>query len=57
VPVSVKTVKSGLPVTVHYTKVGSLLMADQVIVRKAVIVPTAVIEGKKTVITTTTTSK
>ena len=59
-PVSVETVKSGLPVTVYYTKVGDTLVATKVIVRKAVIVtPAAVVtpsavEVKKT--TTTTTS-
>jgi hypothetical protein len=33
-PVSLKTVKSGLPVTVHYTKVGNDLVANRVIVRR-----------------------
>jgi len=33
-PVSIKTVKSGLPVTVHYTKVDGDLIAKKVIVRK-----------------------
>jgi len=33
-PVSIKTVKSGLPVTVHYTKVDGGLVANKVIVRK-----------------------
>ena len=33
-PVSIKTVKSGLPVTVHYTKVDGDLVAKKVIVRK-----------------------
>jgi hypothetical protein len=51
--VSIKTVKSGLPVTVYYTKVGDKLVATKVIVRKAVVAPTNVIEKKKTTTTTT----
>jgi hypothetical protein len=39
VPVSIKTVKSGLPVTVHYSKVGDSMIATKVIVRKAVAAP------------------
>jgi hypothetical protein len=35
-PVSVTTVKSGLPVTVYYTKVGDAMVASKVIVRKAI---------------------
>ncbi len=35
-PVSIETVKSGLPVTVHYTKVGDKFVASKVIVRKTV---------------------
>lgn len=55
-PVSIETVKSGLPVTVHYVKVGDRMVASKVIVRKAVTVPAApTIEQKKT--TTTTTSE
>jgi len=52
--VSIKTVKSGLPVTVYYTKVGDKLVATKVIVRKAVVTPPKVIEEKKTTTTTTT---
>jgi len=55
-PVSMETVKSGLPVTVYYVKDGSNMVASKVIVRKAaVIVPAAapVIEEKKTTTTTT----
>jgi|GEM_PF-372387 len=33
-PVSIETVKSGLPVTIHYSKVGNALVANKVIVRK-----------------------
>lgn len=47
-PVSIETVKSGLPVTVYYTKVGNTLVANKVIVRKA-----PLIEEKKTTTTTT----
>lgn len=51
-PVTVKTVKSGLPVTVYYTKVGDRMVASKVIVRKAV---TAPVEETTTKTTTTTT--
>ena len=33
-PVSVETVKSGLPVTVYYTREGDRMVADKVVVRK-----------------------
>jgi hypothetical protein len=33
-PVSMETVKSGLPVTVHYTRSGEALVANKVVVRK-----------------------
>lgn len=53
-PVSLETVKSGLPVTVHYVKVGDKMMASKVIVRRTVSVPaTPLIEEKKTTTTTT----
>jgi hypothetical protein len=51
-PVSIQTVKSGLPVTVYYTKVGNVLVASKVIVRKA-----PLIEEKKTTTTTTIINK
>lgn len=35
-PVSIETVKSGLPVTVYYTKDGDKMVASKVIVRKVV---------------------
>ena len=55
-PVSIQTVKSGLPVTVHYVKVGDKMVVSKVIVKKAVVVPAApAIEEKKTTTTTTTT--
>ena len=45
-PVSVETVKSGLPVTVYYTREGDRMNATKVIVRKAA--PAGVIIQKKT---------
>lgn len=55
-PVAIETVKSGLPVTVYYTKVGDQMVATKVVVGKAVVVPVApVIEEKKTTTTTETT--
>ena len=51
-PVAVTTVKSGLPVTVHYTKVGDTLMVSKVIVRKAAVVSPPVVETKRTTTTT-----
>lgn len=56
-PVSIETVKSGLPVTVYYTKVGDRMVATKVIVRKVVVKPAPPIEEKKTTTTTTTTEK
>ncbi len=57
-PVTMATVKSGLPVTVYYTKVGDRMVASKVIVKKTVTTPaTPVIEEKKSTTTTTTTSK
>ena len=55
-PVSMEMVKSGLPVTVYYTKDGDRMVATKVIVRKAVVVvPSApMIEENKTTTTTTT---
>lgn len=45
-PVSVETVKSGLPVTVYYTREGDRMNATKVVVRKAA--PPGVIIQKKT---------
>ncbi len=56
-PVSIETVKSGLPVTVYYMKVGDRMVASKVIVRKAVVKAVPTIEEKKTTTTTTTTEK
>ena len=55
-PVSMETVKSGLPVTVYYEKDGDGMVARKVIVRRAVTTdeaPGTVIEHKKTTTTTT----
>ncbi len=56
-PVSIKTVKSGLPVTVYYTKVGDSMVATKVVVRKIVSTPDVapvppIVETKKTTTTT-----
>lgn len=55
-PVSLTTIKSGLPVTVYYTKTGDTMTASKVIVRKAVVVPSGVVEEKKSTTTTTETN-
>lgn len=51
--VSIETVKSGLPVTVYYTKDGDSMVATKVVVRTALAEPEVV---KKKVTTTTTTT-
>ena len=56
-PVSMETVKSGLPVTVQYMKVGDRMVASKVIVRKAVVKTVPAVEEKKTTTTTTTTKE
>jgi hypothetical protein len=58
-PVTMETVKSGLPVTVYYTRVGDRLVANRVVVRKTVTTtPTApAVVEKKTTTTTTTEDK
>jgi len=55
-PVSIETVKSGLPVTVYYTQEGGQMVASRVVVRRATTttVPTAPVIEKKTTTTTTT---
>ena len=54
-PVSMETVKSGLPVTVYYVKDGDNLVASKVIVRRAVVVaPATNVQESKTTTTTTT---
>ncbi|MGB8352853.1 MAG: DUF5666 domain-containing protein [Chthoniobacteraceae bacterium] len=57
-PVSMETVKSGLPVTVYYDRDGDNMVARKVVVRRATTVEPApeagtVIEHKKTTTTTT----
>lgn len=52
-PVSLQAVKSGLPVTVYYTRSGKTLIANKVIVRRVLNAPDAVIEKKTTTTTTT----
>jgi len=56
-PVSMETVKSGLPVTVYYVKDGDSLVASKVIVRKQVIAPAAPVQESQSTTTTTTSDK
>jgi len=58
-PVSVETVKSGLPVTVYYTRDGDRMIADKVMVRKTTTTTTGnpMLETKQTRTTTTTETK
>jgi hypothetical protein len=56
-PVSIETVKSGLPATVYYQRDGDRLVATRVVVRRAVVAPApapATVIEKKTTTTTTT---
>jgi len=53
-PVSMETVKSGLPVTVYYVKDGDNLVASKVIVRTIATQPANSVEDSKTTTTTTT---
>jgi hypothetical protein len=56
-PVAVETVRSGVPVTVYYTRDGTGMVASKVVVHKVVTtVPTGTVIEKKTTTTTTTTS-
>ncbi len=59
-PVSMETVKSGLPVTVYYVKQGDVMVASKVVVKKTTTMTTApvtpVVEEKSSSTTTTTTS-
>lgn len=50
-PVSVETVKSGVPVTVYYDREGDDMVARKVVVRKAEVAPGTVIEHRKTTTT------
>jgi hypothetical protein len=52
-PVSMTTVKSGLPVTVYYTQDGDKMVASKVIVRKTVTAAPAAPVTEKTTTTTT----
>lgn len=57
-PVALSTVKSGLPVTVYYTKQGDKMIANKVVVRKRTTTSSTTapaVEEKKTTTTTTTT--
>jgi len=58
-PVSVETVKSGLPVTVYYTREGDRMVADKVIVRKTTTTTTEQpgLQEKRTRTSTTTETK
>jgi hypothetical protein len=59
-PVSLDVVKSGLPVTVYYTKTGDEMVASRVVVSRATTTaaPVApIVEEKKTTTTTTTTQQ
>jgi hypothetical protein len=58
-PVSVETVKSGLPVTVYYTREGDRMIADKVVVRKTTTTTTEqpVMQEKRTRTSTTTETK
>lgn len=58
-PVSMETVKSGLPVTVYYTSQGNEYVADKVVVRKTTTTTdsTPMTEKKQTSTTTTTEKK
>ena len=52
-PVSMETVKSGLPVTVYYTQDGDKMIATKVVVQSATTPADTSIETKKTTTTTT----
>ena len=54
--VSMEIVKSGLPVTVYYTKDGDRMVATKVIVRTATVPNVPDVETKKVTTTTTTTT-
>jgi hypothetical protein len=55
-PVSIETVKSGLPVTVYYVKEGDRMVASKVIVKRTTTKAPPRVE-KETTTTTTTKSK
>ena len=55
-PVSIETVKSGLPVTVYYTQEGDHMIANKVVVRKTTMRTTTEPAVEERTSTTTTTS-
>ena len=54
-PVSIKTVKSGLPVTVYYTREGDRMIANKVVVRTTKTTTEKPLFGNKRTVTETTT--
>jgi hypothetical protein len=56
-PVSVETVKSGLPVTVFYDRQGDQLMASRVVVHRAAVVEPSATAPATTIQKSTTTTK
>ena len=56
-PVSMETVKSGLPVTVYYTTEGNQMVADKVVVRRTTTTTSNPVTQEKTSTTTTTETK
>ena len=57
-PVSIETVKSGLPVTVQYVQEGNEMVASRVVVRRTTAVqPAPTVVEKRATTTTTTTTK
>jgi hypothetical protein len=57
-PVTIETVKSGLPVTVYYTREGDRMVANKVVVRKTTTTTEKPgVEEKQTTTTTTKTTK
>lgn len=55
-PVSMETVKSGLPVTVYYTREGDRMVANKVVVRKTTTTTETPMMKEKQINTTTTTT-
>lgn len=56
-PVSIETVRSGVPVTVFYDEEGGRMVASKVVVHREVAPDGTVIEHKKSTTTTTTTDQ
>lgn len=52
-PIAVDTVRSGVPVTVYYSRVGDALVATKVIVKRAAVVAPPAVETRRTTTTTT----